>query len=144
MRTIVFILFSGWLVATSVVLLTPAETVRQTSSTVQRQPSVKVHRKTLAFKSMNDGGNWHLFWFFGLASTAALLQRKPTLAAGTKTFLLLSAFGLTMEIIQETLIPGRSFQWRDLGMNTIGITAGLPGATAFRLVSRRLAVSGRQ
>lgn len=125
MRTIVFIFFLIWLCATSVVLLTPAETVRQTGSSVRRQPSVKIHRQTVAFKTVNDGGTWHLFWFFGLASTAALLQRKPTLAASAKVFLILSAYGIGTELIQETLIPGRSFEWRDLGMNTIGIAAGI-------------------
>lgn len=40
-----------------------------------------------------------MFWFFSLASMAALLQRKPTLAASTKTLLFLSAGGLTMELI---------------------------------------------
>jgi len=125
MRGFLFICFFVWLGVTGVVLLTPAETVQQTNVTVTGMPGVKVQRKTAIYRAINDGDNWHVFWFFSLTSMAALLQRKPTLAASTKTLLFLSAGGLTMELIQETLIPGRSFEWRDLGMNTIGITAAL-------------------
>jgi len=114
MRGFLFICFLVWLGVTGVVLLTPAETVRQTNVTVTGMPGVKAQRKTAIYRAINDGGNWHVFWFFSLASMAALLQRKPTLAASTKTLLFLSAGGLTMELIQETLIPGRSFEWRDL------------------------------
>ena len=132
MRGFLFICFLVWLGVTGVVLLTPAETVRQTNVTVTGMPGVKAQRKTAIYRAINDGGNWHVFWFFSLASMAALLQRKPTLAASTKTLLFLSAGGLTMELIQETLIPGRSFEWRDLGMNTIGITAALALVTPAR------------
>ncbi len=139
MRIFLFICFFVWLAVTGVVLLTPAETVRQTNETVTCMPAVKAQRKTAIYRAINDGGNWHLFWFFSLAVMAALIQRKTTLAVTARTFLLLSAGGLSMELIQEAVIPGRSFEWRDLGMNTVGIAAAL----AFIIPVRRLCGRGR-
>ncbi len=125
MRAIVFILFLVWLGATSVVLLTPAETVRQTSSSVRRHPSVKPHRQTVAFKTVNEDANWHLFWFFGLGVLAMLLPSKPSLAAIILIFGLLNGYSIVSELIQEHFIPGRAFEWGDLALNAVGISAGL-------------------
>lgn len=124
-RLLIYILFFGWLLATTAILLTPAENVRQSSSAIKRQSVVKAHKQSFAFKRVNDGNNWHLFFFFGLSTLTALLPGKRAVKTYAKRGLLLFVFSLFMELIQEFFIPGRSFELLDLGLNAIGISAGM-------------------
>lgn len=132
MRILIYILFAVTLVATTVVLLTPAESVRHSSASVKRQPTVKAQRNTIIYKAINDGDNWHVFWFFVLAGMGMLLPATPSLRSGIIILLLLNAYSLSSEVIQETLIPGRSFEWPDLGMNALGIVVGATSSLAIR------------
>ncbi len=136
MRFANYLIFALWLVATTVVLLTPRETVRSTSAAVKRQPAVHAHKGSPAYNSVNDGDNWHLFWFFGLAGLTWVLPLKPTLKTAIILLAVLNLYSFATELIQELLIPGRKFEWGDLLLNAIGIGAGL--CTGYGVLLTRL------
>lgn len=127
-----FIVFAFWLLATSVILLTPRDTVRSTSAAVKRQPVVQVHKGTPVYRTVDDGDNWHLFWFFGLGLLAMMLPRERLTSNTILIVAALSLYSLATELIQEYVIQGRAFQWYDLLMNQIGIVTGTVTATVLR------------
>ena len=92
---------------------------------VKRQPAVQAHKGTPAYRTVDDGDNWHLFWFFGLGMIAMLLPRTRSVPVIILIFSVLNLYSLATELTQEHLIPGRAFQWSDLAMNAVGITAGI-------------------
>ena len=125
MRFAKYLMLALWLLATTVVLLTPRETVRSTGAAVRRQTVIRAHKGSPVYKSVNDGDNWHLFWFFGLAALIWILPFKPTLKSAVLLLVVLNLFSLVTEGIQECLIPERKFEWCDLLLNAAGIGAGL-------------------
>jgi VanZ family protein len=129
------VLFVVWLCMTTIVLLIPAETVEQTGAAVRQQPAIKAQAKSFIYKAVNDGENWHLFWFFVLAAIAVSLPVRLRIGVCLVWFLGLNAYGFTMEVIQQTLIPGRAFELQDLGRNAIGIAFGLSVVMIIRRVS---------
>jgi len=125
MRVAKYLIIVIWILATSIVLWTPRDMVRSTGAAVKRQPAIKIHKGTPVYNTVDDGDNWHLFWFFGLAGLTWALPLKPTLKTAIKLLVLLNLYSVATELIQEFLIPGRKFEWSDLLMNAIGIGAGL-------------------
>jgi len=125
MRVAKYLIIVIWILATSIVLWTPRDTVRSTGAAVRRQPAIRMHKGTPVYNTVHDSDNWHLFWFFGLAGLAWLLPQKPTLKTAITLLVLLNLYSVATELIQEFFIPGRRFEWGDLLLNAIGIGAGL-------------------
>ncbi len=123
-RVFSYILFALWLLATSMVLLTPRDTVQSTGAAVKRQPAIQAHKGSTVYNSVDDGDNWHLFWFFGLAGLTWVMPFKPTRKTAMALLALLNLYSLATELVQEIVIPGRKFEWGDLLLNAIGIGAG--------------------
>lgn len=44
----------------------------------------------------------------------------------TNIIIICSGLGILLEVVQETLVPGRHFQWSDILFNTIGVLLVLP------------------
>lgn len=137
MRFAKYLMFALWLLATTVALLTPRETVRSTGAAIRRQPAIHAHRGSPVYRSVNDGDNWHLFWYFGLAALIWILPFKPTLKSAVLLLAVLNLFSLATEGTQECLIPGRAFEWGDLLLNAAGIGAGLCTGYVAKLTRKR-------
>ena len=131
------VLFVVWLCMTTIILLIPAEAVEQTGTALRQQPVIKAQAKSFIYKAVNDEENWHLFWFFVLAALAASLPVSLRIGVCLAWFLGLNAYGFTMEVIQQTLIPGRAFELQDLARNAIGIAFGLTVVVIIRRVLGR-------
>ena len=127
-----------WVLMTSVILWSPADSIRKAGSEVRKATaSVGTPRQLLIF----DGDNWHLFLFLGLA---VLLTCYPDSLRRNEILMLLvllTAYSTVTEIVQEVLVPGRAFEWQDMGLNQVALTVGVALTSMARCSS--LAMSAR-
>lgn len=73
----------------------------------------------------------HFIAFAGLSTLALLIE--PAWPRRIVWLLGLLLAGLAIEILQK-LVPGRSFCWRDMGANTVGIAAATAAFGLLQLI----------
>ena len=117
LRTVIL----AWVLISCAILWSPGDSIRHAGSEVRKATRVVVPSKTSRQLLIFNGDNWHMFLFLGLAALVTCyphcLQRNEILMV----LVGLAAFGTLTEIVQSMFVPGRAFEWQDLGLNQIGI-----------------------
>ena len=132
----------AWVLISCAVLWSPRESIRHAGSEVfkaaQGVAPSKAPRQLLIF----NGDNWHVFLFLGLA---VLVTCYPQPLGWKEVLMLmvgLAAFGALTEIVQAMFVPGRAFEWHDMGLNQMGLTAGVALTSMVRVLCGRCFVRG--
>jgi len=81
----------------------------------------------------------HLSAYLALALIPAVAMRR--LYSVFVAVISVACLGVLLEILQIA-IPGRAFEWADIVMNTVGVTAGVLAGVPLRLGSDRRINSG--
>jgi hypothetical protein len=104
----------------------PAEVARDTGDRIETATTVKGQEKSL-FHGLRKEEPFHMLLFAvggGLGMACVITNRRRLLLLFTFVVLSVSAYGILIEIVQQRFIAGRSFQWSDVGSNSLGIVAG--------------------
>ncbi|MFN8277054.1 MAG: VanZ family protein [Chitinophagales bacterium] len=81
----------------------------------------------------------HFLFYAILASlTDFAFRKKPIVQQRQKIFLTASAYGLLIEVLQETCTRDRHFDWTDAAVNALG------ACTALFLINRQFPLSSPQ
>lgn len=118
-------IFHIWWLLTTVMLLTPGDTIRQVNEGMKDHSAKTTQTRSAIYKMVQDEENWHAGLFFVLGIFAVLQLKTHRRFRFVVLILLFSSFGLLIELIQEFFIPGRAFEWGDLVMNEMGLMIGL-------------------
>jgi len=130
----------GWLLLTFAVLLAPAVAPCANDSPPAGGISkIKNSSSALVIRAAKDGPVWHVVLFLGLGALAALLPASMATALKPSfLFVALIIVSLIIEFAQETMIPGRAFEWSDVSFNAIGNALGLIPIATLRIRHARL------
>ncbi len=110
----------------TIALLAPQKALDRTRESMQSVPSVQAKAATtLHRRFFRDHAAWHGTLFFGLAALAIRQRRGLRWKQMLFGLALLSVYSMSVELIQEHFVPGRSFAWSDIAVNQIGIVLGL-------------------
>lgn len=120
-----WVVFAAWILVTTVVLLSPAQVVRDAQKDIWKSSAMESRVTGKPRKLVAKFINWHGAWFLILAGLSALTPAKPTMKTALILLASLTFYSCSAEVIQELLIPSRSFQCGDMARNEIGIVAGL-------------------
>lgn len=122
----------AWVIISCAVLWSPRESIRHAGSEIRKVAKVVVPSKTPQQLHIFDGDNWHIFLFIGIAVLVTCYPHRLRWNEILALLFLLNVFSLVTEIVQEILVPGRSFQWYDILLNQAGIVLGIGFASISR------------
>ena len=114
-----------WILMASVILWSPADSISQAGSELRKATASVVPSRTPRQLLIFDGDNWHLFFSFGLAVLATCYPRHLRRNEILRLLVLLTVYSTVTEIVQEIFVPGRAFEWQDMGLNQVGLTVGV-------------------
>ena len=121
-----YAMFIGWLGVMTVVLLAPAGGVSADPAALSRVAWLQQALSSVVIWAAKDGSLWHVVWFLVLgALTAVLSPPPPSLRKVLQLLILLNAYSIVTEMVQETMVPGRAFEWSDVWWNAVGCIAGV-------------------
>jgi hypothetical protein len=126
-----------WILMASVILWSPADSIRETGREVRKATASVAPSMTARQLLIFDGDNWHLFLFLGLAVLLTCYPHSLRRNEILMLLVLLTAYSTVTEIVQEMLVPGRAFEWQDMGRNQVALTVGVALTSMARLFISR-------